>query len=184
MNTRKLTYGGLITALAILLPQALHIMLGAQAGKMFLPMHLPVLLGGFVLGPVFGLVIGVISPIFSALITGMPAMDRLPFMVIELAGYGFVGGLMYNKLLPKRRAIDLYLSLTAAMVAGRLLYAASLFAAAEIFNIPGAGAIIALTATATGIYGIVLQLILIPPVVVALERSGFLAKYVRTRKTA
>lgn len=184
MNIRKLTYGGLIAALAILLPQALHLAFGPQAGRMLLPMHLPVLLGGFVLGPVFGLVIGAVSPILSALMTGMPAMDRLPFMVIELAGYGFVSGLMYYKLLPKKRVVDFYLSLTAAMVAGRLLYAASLFVAAEIFNIPGAGAIIAITATVTGIYGIVLQLVLIPPVVVALERSGFLAKYVRTRKTA
>ena len=83
-----------MTAFAILLPQAFHLTGIPQSGQIFLPMHIPVLISGFVLGPVFGLFIGVLSPIISSLLTGMPDSFRLPFMIAELASYGFMSGIL------------------------------------------------------------------------------------------
>ena len=79
-----------VVALAVILPQIVHLFAGAQGGVQWLPMYLPVLLGGFILGSVWGLGIGVLSPLVSFAITSawgdpMPALARLPFMMAELA---------------------------------------------------------------------------------------------------
>ena len=164
MNARKITYGGLLIAMAILLPQAFHLTGFQQSGQIFLPMHIPVLLSGFILGPMFGMCVGAISPVISSLLTAMPAPDRLPFMIIELAAYGLMAGLL--------------VSLIGAMIFGRIMYALSLFVACDIFGLAGVGAIGAVNAAVKGIYGILLQLVIIPPIVYALEKSGFIEKHI------
>lgn len=183
MTSRKLTYGGLMIAFAILLPQAFHLAGVPQSGQVFLPMHIPVLLGGLALGPAFGFGIGVFSPLISSLLTNMPAPDRLPFMIAELAAYGFMSGLMYNTLNFCRRKAGIYISLVLSMVFGRAVYAAALFAAAELLHIKGIAVVMALNATVTGIYGIIIQLVFIPPIIFALERSGYLdSKFRKSQK--
>ena len=47
-NVKKITVGGLLIALALVLPMAFHLTGVPQPGQVFLPMHIPVLLGGFV----------------------------------------------------------------------------------------------------------------------------------------
>ncbi|MGN0641909.1 MAG: ECF transporter S component [Huintestinicola sp.] len=176
ISPKKITYGGLLIAMAILLPQAFHLTSIPQSGKIFLPMHIPVLLGGFILGPVFGMVIGAVSPAISSLLTGMPDSARMPFMVAELAGYGLFSGLLYR--IPKLHDMGIagrYITLIGAMAAGRLIYALTLFIAAEFMGIPCGGPIAAVTALVQGIWGIVIQLAIIPPVVTALEKSRLAA---------
>ncbi|MDR1754673.1 MAG: ECF transporter S component [Eubacterium sp.] len=180
-NIRKLTFGGLLVTMAILLPQGLHLIGGSAAGKLFLPMHLPVLLGGFLLGPIFGLAIGVLSPLLSFITTGMPDAARLPFMVFELAAYGFFSGFIHEKIKSefgvKKRGV--FISLISAMIFGRGVYAASLVIAAALFKVAGAGVIAMVNATITGIYGIILQIAVIPPIIYILERGGIVDKAFR-----
>ena len=95
---------------------------GPQAGRLFLPMHLPVLFGGFILGPVHGLLIGAVSPLINSILTGMPMLDRMPFMMAELAAYGFVSGLFYRSLRFRRKRFGTLISLVSAMLA-RLIFA-------------------------------------------------------------
>ena len=128
-TTKKLTYGALIVACAIVLPQLFHLSGIPNTGAVFLPMHIPVLLGGFILGPAFGAVIGALSPLISSLLTAMPPLARLPFMVTELAGYGFFAGLMYQTLGFNRKKCGTYLSLVCAMLFGRVLYTLAAFVA-------------------------------------------------------
>ena len=45
-NVKKITVGGLLIALALVLPMAFHLTGVPQPGQVFLPMHIPVLLGG------------------------------------------------------------------------------------------------------------------------------------------
>ena len=59
-TTRKITYGALIIACAVVLPQLFHLSGIPNSGAVFLPMHIPVLLGGFILGPWFGALVGVL----------------------------------------------------------------------------------------------------------------------------
>ena len=88
-SVKKIVYGGLLIAIGVILPQLFHIF-GQSAGQTFLPMHIPVILAGMLIGPVWGLGVAVIVPILSSLITGMPPVPMLYFMLFELAAYAVV----------------------------------------------------------------------------------------------
>ena len=161
-------------ALSIVLPQIFHLTHIPQVGEIFLPMHIPVLLAGFLAGPWFGLFIGAAAPVISHFITNMPPSARLPFMIGELAAYGLVSGLLYYKADLKSKKFGTVITLIAAMVAGRAVYAAMLAGASEFFGMENAGAMAAVTAAVKGVYGIALQFVIIPPVVYAVKKAGFL----------
>ena len=129
-------------------------------------MHIPVLAAGLLCGPMCGIAVGVLSPLLSALITGMPPMAKLPFMVIELIAYGLVSGLCAKK------RLNIYLSLIVTQVAGRLAYALALLCGMYVLhlNVPPVTAV--WTAVVAGVPGIVVQLLLIPPMVLLLRRTG------------
>ena len=190
---RKLTYGGLLLAIGIVLPQVFHLTGGPASGATFLPMHIPVLIAGLLLGPMYGLILGVVTPVCSFLITTMPVAARLPFMIVELAIYGWVSGLLYHTSglsrlrLPGRfrdgegdrsgpriqeRLAGLYISLILAMIAGRVVYAASLLIMGRLFGLEKADPAAVLTAVATGILGIIIQIVVIPPIIFALQKGG------------
>ena len=172
---RMVSYGGLVIAMGILLPFLLHMIGGDALGSSLLPMHIPVLLGGFFLGPAAGLFVGGVTPVLSFLIRPMPALPRLPFMVVELAAYCFFTGLFYQKLkwpvFP-----SLVLSMAAGRVANFLAYLAALYLFGQ--NLPGkfaASAWLSLVDTiGRGLPGIVLQLICIPLLLFALKKGGLL----------
>lgn len=65
-----------------------------------MPMHLPVLLAGLLGGPIAGVIVGMASPLVSFTISGMPLAGSLPFMMLELAAYGFIGGVLSGKNIP------------------------------------------------------------------------------------
>ena len=75
-TTRKITYGALIIACAVVLPQLFHLSGIPNSGAVFLPMHIPVLLGGFILGPLFGALVGVLSPLIRRLTLAYSIMQR------------------------------------------------------------------------------------------------------------
>jgi len=141
-----------------------------QIGRMLCPMHIPVLLCSYFCGQRWGLAVGFLSPLLRSLTLGMPGFfpDAL-CMAFELAVYGSVAGLLYG-MLPKKRGF-VYLSLLAAMVAGRLVWGGAMFLCLGIqgtaFGLDAflAGAVI------NALPGIALQLLLIPPVVMLLGRS-------------
>lgn len=122
-----------IIVLAVALPQLVHLAVGAQGGMIYLPMYLPVVLGGCLLGAWWGLGIGILSPVVSFAITSitgnaMPAVARLPFMIVELADFALVSGL-FSKLIYKNLLFSIPASLL-AFIAGR----ASFFALVAIFQ--------------------------------------------------
>ena len=182
-TTKKLTYGALIVACAIVLPQLFHLSGIPNTGAVFLPMHIPVLLGGFILGPVFGFFVGVLAPVVSSLLTQMPPPARLPFMIVELAGYGFAAGLLYQKLGLYRKKFGIYISLTVAMLVGRVLYTVAAVFATYVLHIAGAGGVLAaVNATVTGASGIAIQYMFIPPLVYALRKAGMLDEFLGNGK--
>lgn len=164
VDVQKLCVGALLIAVGVLLPQIFHLIGGPAAGGLFLPMHIPVLLAGLLLGPYFGAVVGVLSPVISFLTMGMPPAARLPFMLLELCAYGLLSGLFYKKRVP------LYLSLILAQIGGRAVYALSLLAASSLLELNAPPVLTAWTAVVTGIPGIAVQLIFIPPIVVLLKK--------------
>ncbi|WP_018248628.1 ECF transporter S component [Orenia marismortui] len=165
MKIKKLSKGGVLLALGVLIPYMFH--LTAIGGKVFLPMHFPVLLAGLLLGPGYGLIIGGLTPILNFIISGMPPMPFLILMFFELATYGFLSGLIYKKL-------NLMTSLITAMLGGRLVYALVIWFGINLFNIDNLGDPLLMVkgSIISSWPGLIGQLILIPTIILALERGS------------
>lgn len=166
-RTQRITWTALFLALALVLPIGFHAF--GIGGRVFLPMHLPVLLAGLLAGPLSGLVVGLLSPSLSHLMTGMPPTYAVPLMSMELSIYGLVAGLAYHKL-----RLNVVLSLIIAMVLGRLIFGLGLFVLGRFMDLPYTAAVFFSSsgAIASGLPGIVVQLVLIPLIVVAIRRRS------------
>lgn len=167
-SARTVATAALVCALSVILPQVFHLLGGKPLGYAFLPMHLPVLLGGYLLNPAAAAICGMLSPILSFLLTGMPPIPRLFFMILELGAYGFFTSLFAHKC-----RLPVFLSLPLAMLAGRAVYFLSLVFALNILHLEISGmpsAVAALVSAVTaGIPGIILQLCAVPVLLAALR---------------
>ncbi len=172
-TTLRLIYAGVLLALSILLPMVFHLFLGGiVSGTMFLPMHIPVLLAGFLLGPWYGLVIGMVAPIMGSFLMAMPSMARMPFMVVELGTYGFCVGVLYYFF--KNKKFGIYITLISGMIIGRVVYGSLLYIFIDLLHLPLKNTVGIIAATITGIYGIIIQLVFIPLILVILKKGGLL----------
>lgn len=168
-QTKKLILSAMFLALGLVLPFFTGQI--REIGNKLLPMHIPVLLCGFVCGPQYGLLVGFITPLLRSLLFSMPPLPRAIGMAFELATYGAVTGLLYQKL-PKSKA-RIYISLLIAMVAGRLVWG---IVSILIYGIEGSAftwQMFAGGAFLNAIPGIVVQIILIPVLMLALEKAGY-----------
>ena len=166
-NIKRLTLSALCVALCVVLPIAFHAI--PNAGSVLLPMHIPVLLCGLVCGWQYGLLCGILGPLLSSLVTGLPPAAILPGMMVECGMYGCVGGLLMERVRTGSLYGDLYISLPVAMLAGRVI---SGIVKALILT-PGLSFTAWATASfVTALPGISVQLILLPTLVVALNRAG------------
>lgn len=171
---KKVVIAAVCAALGIVLPMAFHAIPGA--GNAWLPMHVPVMICGLVAGAGPGASAGLLAPVLSSLLTGMPAAPILPSMTCELMVYGLVSGLLSSRVRTGRLPLDLYVSLVGAMVCGRVVggvLQALIFSAGSYSLAAWAAGYFV-----TGLPGIVLQLVVVVPIVVALERAGLVpARY-------
>lgn len=173
MNNRrtyvlKLTCAAICLALCMVLP----FLTGQikEIGNMLCPMHIPVLLCGFICGPAYAAAVGAIAPLLRFMLFGMPKLFPTGVaMCVELAAYGMIAGVLHNKLTKTPRHV--YLALIGAMLGGRVLWGvtmAALMAAsggAFTWSAFVAGALL------NAVPGIIVQLVLIPVIVLALERA-------------
>lgn len=165
---QKMCLSAMFISLAFVLP--FFTMQINEIGDMLCPMHIPVILCGFICGGPWGLVVGIISPILRSLVMTMPVMFPTAIgMAFELGTYGLVAGLLH-KALPKKKPY-IYVSLISAMVIGRIVWGVarivmfgfdfSKFGWAAFWS----GAVI------NAIPGIIVQIILIPLIVMAIEKT-------------
>lgn len=164
---KKLTLSAMFLALAFVMP----FLTGQipQIGAMLCPMHIPVLLCGFFCGAPWGLGVGFIAPLLRSITLGMPYMfPTAVCMAFELATYGFVAGFLHNKL-PKKK-VNVYVSLLCAMIIGRFVWGIVMFVCmgfdTSAFGLSAfmAGAVL------NAVPGIVVQIVLIPLLVITLEK--------------
>ena len=95
-------------------------------------------------------------------------------MAFELATYGVVAGLMYRAL-PKKKS-NIYVSLIVAMIAGRLVWGAARFLCTGLDPSKFGFAAFWAGAFTGAIPGIILHILLIPLLVMALERAKLISK--------
>ena len=169
ITCKTLVSTGLI-ALAVILPQLVHLALGQPGGVKWLPMYLPVLIGGCLLGAKWGLAVGVLSPLVSFLITTamgnpMPAAPRLPFMMAELAVFALVSGLITKKI--AANGLWAFPAVILAQICGRAAFLLLVAATQSMTQFTPAmiwGQI------KTGFVGLAVQAVLVPVIIIALRK--------------
>ena len=146
-----------------------------QIGSMLCPMHIPVILCGFVCGGPWGLLVGFVAPFLRSLTLGMPPMYPVAFaMAFELAAYGFVSGVLYRAL-PKKKGY-IYCSLIGSMIVGRLVWGAVQFACTGLDPSKFGLAAFWAGAFANAFPGIILQIVLVPVIIMILEKTKLISK--------
>lgn len=160
-------FAALVSAVA--LPQLLHVIgavsgMGTALGETFLPMHLPIILIGLLAGPYAAGAAGLLSPLVSFALTGMPTSVMLPFMMIELCVYGICAGLLRNVKLPT------IVKVLIAQIAGRAVRAGAILVGVHAFG-AAINPDVILTSITVGLFGIILQLVIIPLAVYRLKEA-------------
>ena len=147
----------LLSGIGITLPRIFHILAGNTAGATFLPMHIAVLIAALTFGITSSAIVAGSSVIFSYLLTGMPSLARLPYMLIELLIYAVLLSIFNKK-------FNSYISLIATIVLGRVVYAGVLAFAINVIGLSTYG-ISVIESIKIGLPGIVIQLLCIPIIV-------------------
>lgn len=144
----------LLSGIGVLLPRIFHILGGASSGATFLPMHIAVLISALVFGTVSGSIVAGSSIVLSYLLTGMPSISRLPYMLIELVIYAVLLSILNKK-------FNSYVALITTIILGRVIYAGVLFIAINGLGLPTYG-ISVIQSIEAGLPGIAIQLICVP----------------------
>ena len=169
LQVRKLTYAALFLALAMVLPFVTGQI--PEIGSMLCPMHIPALLCGFMCGWPWGLAVGFIAPLLRSVIFGMPAMfPGAVAMAFELAVYGATAGLLY-RMLPRKKWI-IYIVLIVSMIAGRVVWGIVRMILAGLSGGSFTWALFIAGAVTNAIPGIIMHLVLIPLLVIVMDRAG------------
>ena len=169
----KITYKTLVSAgliaLAVVLPQLVHLALGQPGGVKWLPMYLPVLIGGCLLGAKWGLAVGALSPLVSFLITSamgnpMPMSARLPFMMAELTVFALVSGLFSKNI--SESVLWAFPAVISAQIAGRAVFLGliALTQSMTQFTVPMIWGQIK-----TGFIGLAVQAVVVPVIIIGLR---------------
>ncbi|MDE6665322.1 MAG: ECF transporter S component [Ruminococcus sp.] len=170
LSVKTQTIGAFIALVsAVVLPQLVHVIgaasgMGTSLGEIFLPMHLPIILMGFLVGPYAAGAAGLLSPLVSFALTGMPSSVMLPFMMIELCVYGICAGLLKDVKLPTIAKVLI------TQIAGRLVRAGAIAVGFYVFD-SVVNPTVALTSITAGLFGIILQLVIIPLAVYRLKEA-------------
>ncbi len=166
-NIQKISLTAMFIAMAFVLPFVT--MQIESIGDMLCPMHIPVIICGFVCGGPWGFVAGIVAPLLRSLILWRPVLYPTGIaMMFELGTYGFLSGFLYKKLPSKKPYI--YVSLVTSMIVGRIVWGVARLALFSFdvtrfgFEAFWAGAVL------NAIPGIIVQIVLIPPIIIAIEK--------------
>ena len=168
IHLQKLTLSAMFLAIGLVLP-----FLTGQIpviGNLLLPMHLPVFLCGLICGWQYGGAVGFICPLLRYALFHMPPMPQGIGMAFELATYGLIVGLVYG--LSKWKCVySLYRSMIIAMIGGRIVWGVARTIMVGAANVPFGWEAFITSGFVVGIPGIIIQLVLIPVIMIALDKA-------------
>jgi predicted membrane protein len=129
-------------------------------------------LGAFLLPPSWALLLGLVIPFLSSVLTGMPPLFPTAIqMIFELATYGLVVSIIYN-----RYRTSIYPALLGGMLAGRIIAGVINFVILTQFMANAFSLSVYLSAMfITAFPGIIVQLIIIPIMVKLLKSANMIA---------
>ena len=155
----------MLGAAALLLPVLFHLV---RLGHVFMPMYLPLMTLAFFVRPGPAAVTGLLVPLLSAGVTGMPPLypPVAPIMALELAAMG--GAIAAVR--AWRPALNEWLLLALVLAGGRVLNVAMVYGVSLWLQLP-AGFLAGVSFLA-GWPGVVLMLLVVPPVVRGARAAG------------
>ena len=165
-SVREMVVSSLCISMGLILPVIFH---SFGLGSTFLPMHIPVLISGFILPVPYAVLVGAITPLLSSIITGMPPIfPIMPYMLFELVTYAAVASILSRKM-----KLNAYFTLVGSMITGRIAAGAAVWVLIELFGakLPNPFAFVGAALT-TGIPGIIIQIVAIPPLVLVLKKTN------------
>ncbi len=172
-NIRKIALSSMFLALSFVLPFFTGQI--PEIGSMLCPMHIPVIICGYVCGAPWGLIIGFIAPLFRSLIMSMPPLFPTALsMAFELATYGFMSGFLFKKL-PKTN-LYIYIDLIISMVTGRIVWGVVTFILMGLDIEKFGFSVFFTSAILNAIPGIILQIVLIPVLIIIINKSRIIKK--------
>ena len=149
-------------------------------GQAISPLHIPALICGLCCGWKWGLGLGLLLPVMRGLVFGMPPFPAVALpMAFELGAYGLFAGILYPLLLKAFKKENhlpaLLASLVISMILGRIVggTAKALLLAVGIIGSKSPytfAAFLASYFTSTAV-GAAIHIVLIPAVVLALEKA-------------
>ena len=169
LQIRRLTYAALYLAIAMVLPFITGQI--PEIGSALCPMHIPALLCGFMCCWPWGMAVGFIAPLLRSVVFGMPALfPGAVAMAFELAVYGGLAGFLRRRL-PRKKGFT-WAVLILSMIAGRIVWGAVRVVLAGLSGSSFTWALFLAGAFTNAVPGIILQLVLIPVLVIAMESAG------------
>ena len=153
-----------------------------QIGSMLLPMHLPVLVCGLICGWQYGGIVGFVLPLLRYVLFGMPPMPNGLAMAFELAAYGAISGFLYNRS-RWQCIVSMYRSLIIDMIGGRFIWGIVRVVMLGMTGNSFTWQMFMAGAFLNAVPGIILQLVFIPALMVALNKTG-LVRFHREQKAA
>lgn len=166
VQIRQMVMAALCLALGLVIPTIFH---KVGLGRHLLPMHLPVLLAGLWLGSTYGLIVGILCPLLSSLLTSMPPMHMALVMAVELGAYGFFAGFFVNRFSKDWKGI--LAALVLSMLIGRLFYGVANWLMILSKGNSYSFKVFLASAFVKSIGGILLQLVVLPPLTVVLRKQ-------------
>lgn len=185
MKRNRKAYALAITSMLLGLGMLVPYLTGRvpEIGRFFSPLHIPVLICALTCGWKWGMGLGVALPLINSAVSMMPRFpDKAVPMAFELMVYGLAAGLIYAAFLRRRGTGNhwpyLVISLFIAMVLGRLAGGAAkgvlfsfILPDKDSFTVSSFFAMLLADYFVGTAVGAALHLLLIPPVVMAVERA-------------
>lgn len=164
----KLTLAAVCLALCLVLPFLTANI--PEIGSALCPMHIPVFLCAFLCGPLWAAGVGFIAPLARFLLVGMPPVYPTGLaMCFELAAYGLIAGLLYRAL-PKK-PVSIYAALLASMLGGRIIWGIARVIMSGVSGAAFTWAAFLAGAFTNAVPGIITHLVLVPLIVMAVEKA-------------
>ena len=114
-----------------------------------------------------------LSPLLRFMLFGMPPLFPTgTAMAFELAAYGAAAGILYKKL--PRTIPCIYISLIGAMLAGRVVWGTAMAVIAGVSQVQFSFQAFLAGAFLNAVPGIICHIILIPVIIIALQKAHFI----------
>jgi hypothetical protein len=165
-----LLLGGLFMALAVVFPVFFHVI---GLGSSFLPMFYPIITAGFLVALPAAAVVGILSPLVSALLTGMPPFYP-PIAFIMMAEGLVIASLPAILYRNRRIKLNPWITVILTMMADRLVLLACVPVLSRLLDLPPG--MLTFAALIKGIPGIIMMIVIIPPLVKIMESKTRLTR--------